>query len=96
MDEVKARLLVQKINASMLMLEQIKNELESLLDVKVVEEEVKQIQETWLGDDGKEYGVATPYKKAKQWYCCGLPLERAVKDGKEVYHCNKCNSDYRG
>lgn len=95
MDEVKARLLVQKINASMLMLEQVKSDLLDFLNTEDVKEEIPQVEETWLGDDGKEYKSGQPYKKAKQWYCCGKPLERAVKDGKEIYHCNGCNSDYR-
>ena len=96
MDENKARLLVQKIDASILMLEQIRNELKDFLNVEKVYDEVPQIEETWLGDDGKVYQKSNPYKKAQQWYCCGKPLERATKNGKEVYHCNMCNSDYSG
>ena len=53
MDENKARLLVQKIDASILMLEQIRNELKDFLNVEKVYDEVPQIEETWLGDDGK-------------------------------------------
>ena len=96
MDENKARLLVQKIDASILMLEQIRSELKDFLNVEKVYEEVPQIEETWLGDDGKVYKASNPYKKAQQWYCCGKPLERITKNGKEVYHCSVCNSDYSG
>lgn len=95
MDEVKAKLLVQKINASIEMLEQVKKDLLDFLQTEDVKEEVAQVAEFWLGDDGKEYSYSQPYKKAKQWYCCGKPLGKVVKDGKEVYHCSQCNSDYR-
>ncbi len=94
MDEVKAKALIQKVQASILMLEQIQTELQNLLNV--VEETKKpfQVEETWLGDDGKEYKKETPYIKAKQWYCCGQPLVTQVKNGKQVFHCEKCNSNY--
>lgn len=96
MDELKAKLLIQKIDASILMLSQIKGELENLLGVEFHEEPIEQIEETWLGDDGKEYKASTPYKKAKQWYCCGRPLEIGEKNGKQVYCCSVCHSNYSG
>lgn len=93
MDKEKAKLLVQKVKASILMLQEIEKDLNDFLgeDLKV---ETFKVEETWLGDNGKEYKSKTPYIKAKQWYCCGKPLEKVVKDGQEVYHCSVCNSNY--
>lgn len=95
MDKVKAKLILQKIAASQLMLAQIEQELKCFLGEDAVEytqqsEKVLEVTESWLGDDGKEYFAQTPYKKAGQWYCCGKPL---TKDGK-VFHCEVCGSNY--
>ena len=95
MDKEKAKLLIQKVKASILMLQEIEKDLNEFLDEDLDIETFK-VEETWLGDDGKEYKQKTPYIKAKQWYCCGKPLEKVVKDGKEVYHCSVCDSNYSG
>lgn len=95
MDDTKARLMIQKVRAGILMLQQIEQELASFLEVEQIEEPIPQIKETFLGDDGKEYQEAMPYIKSKQWYCCGKPLEKEEQDGKQVYHCSRCNSNYK-
>lgn len=94
MDKEKAKLLIQKVKASILMLQDIEKDLNDFLGSDLTVKEDFKVEETWLGDDGKEYKARNPYIKAKQWYCCGKPLEKAVKDGKEVYHCTSCNSNY--
>lgn len=94
MDKEKAKLLIQKIQASKLMLDQIEKELKDFLGVESIEEPVYRVTESWLGDDGKEYFASQPYIKAKQWYCCGRPLTKEVQDGKTYYICNSCHSKY--
>lgn len=92
MDKEKLKLLYQRVNAGILMLENIKKDIEK--ELQIPQEGIPQIEEVWLGDDGKEYSASQPYIKAKQWYCCGKPLEKVVIDGKQVFHCAKCNSNY--
>lgn len=102
MDEKKARLLIQRIDASIEMLKLTRQDILDFLGndtLSQVEEEIQQekytVEPTFIGDDGKEYKCGTPYLKAKTWYCCGYPLDKEVKDGAQVYHCDKCGSDYR-
>ena len=96
MDEAKARLLIQRIDASIEMLNQTKQDIhDSLAQIKELEENEKYtVEPTFIGDDGKEYKCGTAYLKAKTWYCCGYPLQKEVKNGKQVYHCSKCGTDY--
>ena len=101
MDEAKARLLIQRIDASIEMLNQTKQDIldflvsDSLAQIKELEEnEQYTVEPTFIGDDGKEYKCGTAYLKAKTWYCCGYPLQKEVKNGKQVYHCSKCGTDY--
>lgn len=92
MEKEKVLILKQKIKAAQLMLTEIEKALNDLCDEEVKEEEQPKIEETFLGDDGKAYGKSSPYIKAKQWYCCGRPLERNGK----TFHCSICNSNYAG
>lgn len=93
MEQEKAKVLLQRVQASIEMLTNIKKDLEEFLGVEE-ETPTLQVSETYLGDDGKEYPPSNPYIKAKQWYCCGKPLVEKVVDGKKVFHCEKCNSNY--
>lgn len=96
MTDEQARLLIQKIQASKLMLEQIEQDLNDFLGNPKTEkiEDTYSVEDEWLGDDGKLYKKSTPYIKAKQWYCCGSPLTKEAIDGKTYYHCSHCNSKY--
>ena len=90
MDKEKAILIREKIKAAQIMLAQIDEALADFLQVEIPQSEEFHVEETFLGDDGKEYSKQTPYIKAEQWYCCGQPLE---KEGKE-FICRACGSRY--
>lgn len=91
MEIEKAKLLLQRVRAGIEMLKNIEKDLQEFVGE---EAPPMQISETFLGDDGKEYLLSQPYIKSKQWYCCGKPLKNEIKDGKQVFHCDKCNSYY--
>lgn len=91
MEKEKAILLLQRVRAGITMLKNIEKDLKEFVGE---EPQLIQIPETFLGDDGKEYSLSQPYIKAKQWYCCGKPLKNVIKDGKQVFHCEECNSYY--
>lgn len=90
MDKEKAILIREKIKAAQILLTQIDKDLADFLQVEIPKQEDIHIEETFLGDDGKEYPKETPYIKAQQWYCCGTPL---VKEGNELV-CKVCGSRY--
>lgn len=93
MDRQQADLLLQKVKAGILMLTEIKDDLEKYLGKETPKEEYI-VEEEWLDDNGKVHKKGEPYIKAKSWYCCGKPLEKAVKDGKNIFHCTVCGSNY--
>ena len=99
MDKKQAELILQKVKAGIAMLSGLQKDLETFIGGDFIEKSEEEttyvVEESWLGDDGKEYKEKTPYIKSKTWYCCGQPLERIEVDGKQVFHCTKCNSKYR-
>lgn len=90
MEKEKAILLRQKIKAAQLMLKEIDESLADFLGEESEPPQEKQIEENFLGDDGRTYAKSTPYLKAKTWHCCGREL---VRNGK-VFHCDICDANY--
>lgn len=90
MEKEKAKLLRQQIKAAQIMLEEIDKSLKDFLGEDGELPQEKQVEEKFLGDDGKLYEKSTPYMKAKTWHCCGRELERNGK----VFHCSICGANY--
>lgn len=99
MDKKQAELLLQKVNASILMLTEIKKDLENFIGEDFLKERAEKdsyvVEETWIGDNGKEFKKATPYIKTGSWYCCGKPLDVLSENGNNFFHCSVCGSKYR-
>ena len=93
MDKEQAELMLQKVKAGILMLTEIQKDLESFLGTEIKEDNYI-VEEEWLDDNGKVHKKGSPYIKAKSWYCCGKPLEKSTKNGKNIFHCSVCGSNY--
>ena len=93
MDKEQAELMLQKVKAGILMLTEIQKDLESFLGTEIKEDNYI-VEEEWLDDNGKVHKKGSPYIKAKSLYCCGKPLEKSTKNGKNIFHCSVCGSNY--
>lgn len=91
---MNVELAMEKIDACVEMLLQIKSDLKQLEKVKeeTVEEPKVTKPETFVGDDGREYNPKEPYLSKGVLNCCGQPCKK-IED--TIYQCEKCNSKYR-